>query len=107
MTLVIISFDVYGSRGKEQSTIRHEPSSSPRTHVFRPTRNSGVTRTCVHPADIADGAKELEVRGDVEDFWWQMTVCCVSVICLNHPTFECPILLEDSSVSCMSIIQFP
>jgi hypothetical protein len=78
MTLVIISFDVYGSRGKEQSTIRHEPSSSPRTHVFRlvraiPTRNSGVTRTCVHPADIADGAKELEVRGDVEDFWWQMT----------------------------------
>lgn len=68
MTLVIISFDVYGSRGKEQSIIRHEPSSSPRTHVFRlvraiPTRNGGVTRTCVTLQCIADGAKELEVMG--------------------------------------------
>jgi hypothetical protein len=34
-----------------------------------------------------------------------MTVCCVSIICLNHPTFECPILFEDSSVSRMSIIR--
>src|SRR5271155_5590218 len=62
-----------GSRGKEQSIIRHEPRSSPRTHVFRPvraipTRNGGVTRTCVHPAGIADGCKRARSDGDVENF---------------------------------------
>ena len=49
MTLVIISFDVYGSRGNEQSIIRHQRGSSPTNACFQglfvhiPPRNGGVT----------------------------------------------------------------
>jgi hypothetical protein len=61
------------ARGKEQSIIRHEPGFSPRTHVFWPvraipTRNGGSPRTCVHPCRYGDGAQELKVMGNVENF---------------------------------------
>jgi hypothetical protein len=75
MTLVIISFDVYGSRGKEQSIIRHQRGSSPTNACFQglfvhfPPRNGGVTPDLRPPCRYSRMVMRARSDGDVEDIW--------------------------------------
>ena len=100
MTLVIISFDVLWAAvaKNNQSFVTslvhpHERMFSGPFVQFQPAMAGSLGPASTLQVLQMD-AKELEVMGTLKIFWWLMAVCCVSIICLNHPIFRVSYLVR-------------